>query len=235
MLASDAVITYPGQVFSALYHLSALALIPALIIYAWYRYGRKFVAEAFIILAGGGLLAEVIGITYGIPFGAYSYTNILQPQILGVPVQILLAWFTLGLMCYSIPDMAGRSRIIAVVAAAALMVAWDVQYDPLFAAIGMWVWKSGQYFGVPITNFIGWFLCSLVFFALLALARAKVPGRSVTVIPVVIVYLAYFADGAIQNAYFGRPAAASVGAAVMALSLVIALGTRFFRTQYRLG
>ena len=39
-----------------------------------------------------GWTAEAIGSKTGFPFGAYHYTDRLQPQLLGVPLLIPLAW-----------------------------------------------------------------------------------------------------------------------------------------------
>ncbi len=36
---------------------------------------------------------EALGVATGFPFGHYSYTSALQPQALGVPLLIPLAWF----------------------------------------------------------------------------------------------------------------------------------------------
>ena len=41
-----------------------------------------------------------------------------------------------------------------------IMVAWDLANDPVWANINrLWVWQhSGAYLGVPVTNFLGWYL-----------------------------------------------------------------------------
>ena len=39
------------------------------------------------------------------------------------------------------------------------MVGWDLIFDPTEVSRGLWVWeKSGWYYGIPIENFLGWFL-----------------------------------------------------------------------------
>jgi putative membrane protein len=42
-----------------------------------------------------------------------------------------------------------------------IMVMWDLLFDPFMSTINKrWIWLDGGfYFGVPITNFFGWFLC----------------------------------------------------------------------------
>jgi uncharacterized membrane protein len=65
------------------------------------------------------------------------------------------------------------------------MVSWDLTIDPMMSTItGTWVWHNGgNYFGVPLSNFIGWYLMVYAFFHCFALyARrqfatyTKVPG-----------------------------------------------------------
>src|SRR5437763_3903071 len=64
------------------------------------------------------------------------------------------------------------------------MVSWDLSFDPINSTIGhLWIWQDGgNYFGVPFSNFMGWFLTVFVFFQLFALylrgrqnAYAQVP------------------------------------------------------------
>jgi putative membrane protein len=52
--------------------------------------------------------------------------------------------------------------------AAALLTATDLLIDPLGSgALGFWRWSTpGLYFGVPLSNFVGWFLVSLLMFAM---------------------------------------------------------------------
>src|SRR5207247_10065651 len=59
----------------------------------------------------------------------------------------------------------------------ALMVSLDTSFDPVFSAkLGLWTWTGPtQYFGVPFSNFFGWLLASLTFFALFFLASRRTP------------------------------------------------------------
>lgn len=55
--------------------------------------------------------------------------------------------------------------------AAFLMVVWDLCLDPTASTVNhVWIWEQGGgYFGVPLTNYLGWFLTVYVFFQLFAL------------------------------------------------------------------
>ena len=63
------------------------------------------------------------------------------------------------------------------VIAAFIMVMWDMSIDPLISTVmHQWIWHDGgSYFGVPFSNFLGWFLCVYTVFQFWAiyLMRAK--------------------------------------------------------------
>jgi putative membrane protein len=52
---------------------------------------------------------------------------------------------------------------------------WDLTVDPISSTLqGLWVWTTpGAYFGVPISNFFGWFLVVYLFFQIFALYLAR--------------------------------------------------------------
>jgi putative membrane protein len=60
-----------------------------------------------------------------------------------------------------------------------MMVAWDLGMDPTSSTIRhLWIWQQGGgYFGVPLTNYLGWFFTVYVFFQLFALyLRSRKPS-----------------------------------------------------------
>src|SRR5258708_16908687 len=67
-----------------------------------------------------------------------------------------------------------------------MMVAWDLGMDPTNSTIRhLWIWEQGGgYFGVPLTNYLGWFFTVYVFYQLFALylrfRTANVQGEQVT-------------------------------------------------------
>lgn len=148
-----------------------------------------------------GFAVEAAGSRLGVPFGRYEYTAVLQPQLLGVPVVMGFAWMALvAFAC----DAVGRLRLgVRATAAlgALLTTATDLVIDPLAAnQFGYWRWEAGgAYYGIPFTNFVGWFVTAfvacrvaaprlrpnawagfvgvaiLLFFALIALAHGLLP------------------------------------------------------------
>ena len=120
------------------------------------------VCEWPILLGGAalGFAAEAIGVACGLPFGRYHYTDTLFPHVLGVPLVMAGAWMVL--FAY-VRHMTGSPWV-----AAAWMTAIDLVIDPLAVnALNYWSWENtGLYYGIPWTNFAGWFIVSLVLFAL---------------------------------------------------------------------
>jgi putative membrane protein len=55
--------------------------------------------------------------------------------------------------------------------ASLIMVAWDVTMDPDWSTLDRaWIWQDGgAYFGVPLSNFFGWFLTAWLYYQAFAL------------------------------------------------------------------
>ncbi len=118
-------------------------------------------------------LVEFVGSSSGFPFGRYHYTDVLQPQITGVPLLIPLAWLMMLPPAWAVAALVIKSRrlsaplpvrVARALVAALAFTAWDLFLDPQMVAWGFWVWEHpGAYFGIPLVNYLGWFLVSFVF------------------------------------------------------------------------
>ncbi len=193
------------------------------------------VGAVFVILVGDwgwrrtavtlvlvGLLtgaAEVAGSKSGLPFGYYHYTELLQPQVVGVPLLIPLAWFMMLPPAWAVAQATvGRhNRAVFTLVSALAMTAWDFFLDPQKVAWGFWVWTDssglqmfeGGYFGIPWTNYVGWLLVAAL---VTWLARpARVPVR-----PLLLVYAIVWVLQAIGQLFFWNlPGPAFVGFVMM--------------------
>src|SRR6266700_4164779 len=125
-------------------------------------------------------LLENTSILTGFPFGHYHYTSDLGPKLFLVPLVIGLAYFGTGYLAWVlgtvlIGDVRRKSSAFTTFAvpfiASFAMVAWDLGFDPTSSTIRhSWIWEQGGgYFGVPLTNYLGWFFTVYVFFQLFAL------------------------------------------------------------------
>jgi putative membrane protein len=127
--------------------------------------------EGFAAVVLLGFLAEFIGVRTGLLFGRYHFSEMLGPKILGtVPLVMPFAWFNVAVPAHAIaaralPDRAFRRWLLG----AGLMLAWDLSIDPVMGHLyPYWVWESpGAYYGIPLSNFIGWYAVGLLAMALL--------------------------------------------------------------------
>lgn len=142
----------------------AFALVHSIAILGW-RGALLFLGLTIAI----SLALESLGVATGWVYGPYHYTDRLGPLFLGlVPYTIPLTWYMMLYPAYRIAERCvparWRLRWLAVAALGGLaMVAWDLAMDPLMASRSHWVWDTpGAYFGVPIQNFVGWWLTAFI-------------------------------------------------------------------------
>ena len=145
-------------------------------------YGWRDILVFFAITSAVVWCTESLSIATGFPFGDYYYTD---PLKLGeVPWIVMPVYFGVGYLCWVIAHtllgLDGRSTrlrhlLMVPMLAAFVMVMWDVAMDPISSAIdGRWVWEGGGfYFGVPMTNFFGWFLTTYLFYQIFTIYMSK--------------------------------------------------------------
>ena len=124
---------------------------------------------SLLTVAALGFAAEVVGVHLGVPFGRYGYTEALGPKLFGVPPAVAFAWMTLAAYVKQSVARLGLAPLAETFVAAAWLTALDLLIDPLAVnQLGYWHWDvEGRYYGVPVTNFAGWMVVSLLFFGIL--------------------------------------------------------------------
>ncbi len=117
-------------------------------------------------------LAEFASTRIGVPFGLYHYTGTTRGQEIyvdNVPLMDSLSFTFLAYaaFCLARVVLAGRavSRVTAAIVSGLLMMLLDVVIDPLAVRGDRWFLgyifyypEGGAYFGVPLTNFAGWWI-----------------------------------------------------------------------------
>ncbi len=156
----------------------------------WAFWGTAATLRVAALIITLSWLAEAIGSRFGFPFGGYSYTAILQPQLFNVPIQISLGWLMMMPPSWAVAQtlsawFAPRWQFPAFIGLSALaMTAWDLFLDPMMVTWGIWIWdEPGSYFGIPGVNYLGWLLISALI--TLTLRPGKLP-----VTPLLIIYTA---------------------------------------------
>jgi len=121
---------------------------------------------------------ENVGAFTGIPFGNYHFVvGSGLPHVGRIPLIVGFLYFGTGYCAFiaAVLITAGRSGAIpllaAPVTAAFAMTQWDLVMDPVNSTLyGLWIWHDGGgFFGVPLTNFLGWFIEMLLAFLAAAL------------------------------------------------------------------
>ncbi|MGD0939306.1 MAG: carotenoid biosynthesis protein [Terracidiphilus sp.] len=167
----------PRTAIVALDVLSAMAF--ALVDGARHYRLRGILIFAFICLLVGNA-AENLSIATGFPFGRYYFVELMGPKLLEVPVLLGLAYIGMSYVSWTLARLivgdphapVSGLRIIALPAVASLiMVTWDLAQDPIWATVlHGWVWRDGgAWFGVPVSNYLGWYGTVFVIYLLFAL------------------------------------------------------------------
>ncbi len=163
---------------------------------------------------------EFVGSHTGVPFGAYSYTDRLQPQLGAVPLLIPFAWLMMLPPAWAVgARLSGRSSGLGFVAASALaFTVWDLFLDPQMVSWHFWTWQTPVgYFGIPWVNFAGWFFGAALITALVRPSR--LPLR-----PLLLIYAVTWALESIGQMFFwSLPGPALAGFLGMGTLLALAL------------
>ena len=108
--------------------------------------------------------AEIVGVTTGLVFGSYQYTGALGFALFNVPIAITAAWIVLLAYVWHSISQLKLGVFGGAIIGAAWMTSIDLVIDPLAAGpLSYWHWQNGGwYYGIPLSNFAGWFGISLV-------------------------------------------------------------------------
>ncbi|HSX30466.1 MAG TPA: carotenoid biosynthesis protein [Candidatus Saccharimonadales bacterium] len=165
-----------GAVFSLIATYLPLLLVA---IHAYWTLGAAR-GLMFIGLAGFvGFMAEAISLNHGTLFGGnYTYRAGAGMVIAKVPLSIIVYWAVFIYIGYWLVTSSlywlnkrkpaeGHSslRLLAplVIADGLAVTAMDLLMDPVSTRAGSWSWQDGgPYFGVPIGNFVGWFIITII-------------------------------------------------------------------------
>jgi uncharacterized membrane protein len=183
-------------------------------------YRTRGILIFFAISLFVGNLVENLGVLTGFPFGRYQFTDLMGPKLFAVPLMLGLAYLGMGYLSWTLArvilggmrePLAGSRVVTVPLAAAFLMVAWDFSMDPVWSTImHAWIWQNGgPWFGVPVSNFLGWYLNVYIIYQLFAL---YLRGRAVSTDPLPSDYwhlaLLFYALSAAGNILLVIPRAA---------------------------
>ena len=214
---------FGSEVLPAGVTIAAILQASAVFYFVQAQWGLSRTILAFIIIAVLTWGAEYIGHTTGLPFGEYSYTDSLQPQIAGVPLLIPIAWFMLLPSSWVMAHLIVGKRdsllkqIAFILVSALALTVWDLFLDPQMVAWGFWEWANPSgYFGIPYLNYFGWFLVA-------AIVTAIVRPRKLDVFPLALIYgIVWFLQMIGQGFIWQQIGPAIVGTLAMGAVMVVA-------------
>nr|WP_269329026.1 carotenoid biosynthesis protein [Kineosporia babensis] len=187
----------------------------------------------FLVAGGIGLLAETVGVKTGYPFGEYLYTERLGLQLVGVPVLVPIAWTMIAYPALLLGRRLATgadgtpNRLRTILFGGITLASWDLYLDPQMIAQDAWRFADPTpnlpgVPGIPLTNYAGWVLVSLVMIAALDRALPVRPTRRADwEWPAAAVLAWTWIGSAVGNlVFFGRPWVALYGGLVMGLTVL---------------
>lgn len=203
-----------------------LASISHAIAWRGARWAAGFLALVSVVTFG----AEAFGTHTGLLFGDYTYDDRLGPMIADVPLLIPLAWAMMAYPVWLAASRTFRRPAMRVLHASALLTAWDLFLDPQMVAEGHWTWHEVDVSlpgipGIPLSNYLGWFLVSTVVMTGLALwdrlsATWPGPAASDDRVPAAMLLWVYGSNVLAGAAFWGRPWVSLIGGLTMGLLLL---------------
>jgi len=151
---------------------------------AWGWWSMLRAAAGVVLLAW---VIQAIIIRSGLPYGNLQYTDLLQPQVMSVPILIPLTWLMMLPPAWAVAMLITRRlsgclmRPAFVMVSAVAFTAWGFCLDPLMVHLGLLQWNPyGDFYGTPWLNYIGWMLVSAVI--TFGLSPKRLPGGSLVLV-----------------------------------------------------
>lgn len=151
-------IPYTRDFFVDLTVLNLLFSLVVLFLAVWkdlnWRHISIFVS---VYVLGYGI--EVVGVNTGWPFGNYAYGEVLGVKFFETPLFIGINWLLLVLATNLIARQRIKNKWLVPLAAATMMLIFDIALEPFAIYTGMWTWEA---IIVPFNNYVAWWLIAFV-------------------------------------------------------------------------
>jgi len=179
-----------------------------------------------IILSILPVLIEGFAVWTGFPYGGFEYEQRLGWLLFGlVPPTVSFAYLPILLCSLYVASHYTKNLIPFSLVATTFNLLVDLVIDPAAVHIGFWSYtEGGIYFGVPLSNFIGWLVTgviySVIFYHISGKDSLPLPsGTSVTLIWILSFWTGYLF---IENLFLP---------AIVGLTLVTYLITKIQKNQ----
>ncbi len=191
--------------------------------------GYRDASLLFVVLGVFALAIESLAIVTGLPYGQFSYSSALGYKILGiVPWTVFFAWTPLILAAYVCAGKLFENLFLRIVALSVLLTVFDLVLDPGAVRMGFWTFDEiGWFYGVPISNFLGWLISGALGAVVLELFLLRV--RPLLPVPVQLMQSGFLT---IFYWTFVAVFAGMFAPAIIGLILLMLLEYLYFRHHY---
>ncbi len=157
-----------------------LLIIPFLAVILHASWTMSLTRGLLLLIISGvvGFLAEAVGLNYISVFGGQYHYSDMGTVVFEVPLWVIAYWAIFIYTSYAITNSflmwLGKEKpslktakfspvLILAIIDSLIVTTIDLFMDPLQVAMGSWSWEQvGPFFGIPIGNFVGWFLVAFL-------------------------------------------------------------------------
>lgn len=107
-----------------------------------------------------GILAEYLGVTFGLFFGEYTYGENFGLKIYGVPLLIGVNWALLTFICGAVANKMSDNVFLKSLLGTFMMLLLDLFMEKVAPIFDFWEFTGGY---APIDNYIAWGVISFIF------------------------------------------------------------------------
>lgn len=119
---------------------------------------RLEVVWVFAVCFTVGMLAEMLGVNYGLIFGEYKYGAAMGAKLYGVPFLIGINWFVSTMITAAIAGQFAKRLWQKLLLGVGFMLFLDLLMEPVAPVLDYWEFEGGH---APLQNFIGWAVIAL--------------------------------------------------------------------------
>jgi len=114
---------------------------------------------SIVLLSLYAYFIEYVGLKTGWPYGNFEYLVELGPMVQGVPIGLPVFFIPLVVNSYLLVNLFEVDNIIKrFLYTLGFIILVDLVLDPAAVSLGIWTYAEGFYYGVPVSNFVGWIL-----------------------------------------------------------------------------
>lgn len=148
----------------------------------------KNIVAMLTLITVSGFVVELIGTTTGIPFGLYSYSDVLGLKLFGIPLIMGVNW---GMLVYAGTLFFHPMKIhiwLKPILTGVLLVFLDIFIEPFAIRWNLWQWHETV---PPVQNYISWAIIAMCFSWLLNKSLTKSMSNKIA-FPVLLIQFLFF-------------------------------------------